>query len=131
MSQTQGIHHLGLTVPDVKASSLFFIEALGFKKLKEVPTYPAIFVSDGTVMLTLWQAEKPEQATPFDRKTNIGLHHFALSVSETTDLKELHDQLKARDDVTIEFAPEALGESGLNHMMCRIPGNIRLELIKG
>jgi catechol 2,3-dioxygenase-like lactoylglutathione lyase family enzyme len=130
MAHTQGIHHLGLTVSDVKAASAFFIEALGFKQVKEVPAYPAIFVSDGTIMLTLWQAEAPATATPFDRKANLGLHHFALRVSETTVLAELHEQLVARDDVTIEFAPEALGDSGIEHMMCRIPGNIRLELIK-
>ena len=130
MAHTQGIHHLGLTVSDVKAASAFFIEALGFKQVNEVPAYPAIFVSDGTIMLTLWQAEDPATATPFDRKANLGLHHFALRVAETTVLAELHEQLVARDDVTIEFAPEALGDSGIEHMMCRIPGNIRLELIK-
>jgi len=34
-----------------------------------------------------------------------------------------------RDDVEIEFSPEGLGDTGIQHMMCRIPGNIRLELI--
>ncbi|ETX12185.1 glyoxalase [Marinomonas ushuaiensis DSM 15871] len=130
MANTQGIHHLGLTVSDVKAASAFFIEALGFKQVNEVPTYPAIFVSDGTIMLTLWQVENPATATPFDRKTNLGLHHFALRVAEKTELATLHEQLLARDDVTIEFAPEALSNSGIEHMMCRIPGNLRLELIK-
>lgn len=130
MSLSQGIHHLGLTVPDVKTASEFFIDGLGFKQVKEVPAYPAIFVSDGVIMLTLWQAENPEHAIDFNRKTNIGLHHFALRLAESVELTELHEQLSKRDDVTIEFAPEALGQSGLQHMMCRIPGNIRLELIK-
>ena len=130
MAHTQGIHHLGLTVVDVHKASAFFIEALGFKEVNQVPSYPAIFVSDGTIMLTLWQAEQPEQAIAFDRKSNIGLHHFALRVAEETPLAELYETLEAREDVTIEFAPEALGDSGIEHMMCRIPGNIRLELIK-
>ncbi|MEO9911586.1 MAG: VOC family protein, partial [Lentilitoribacter sp.] len=119
-----------LTVVDVHQASAFFIEALGFKEVNQVPSYPAIFVSDGTIMLTLWQAEQPEQAIAFDRKSNIGLHHFALRVAEETSLAELYKALEAREDVTIEFAPEALGDSGIEHMMCRIPGNIRLELIK-
>ena len=34
-----------------------------------------------------------------------------------------------RDDVTIEFAPEPLAGGPARHLMCRIPGNIRLELI--
>jgi len=129
MSQTQGIHHLGLTVPNVQAASLFFVEALGFNQIKEVPAYPAIFVSDGTVMLTLWQAEDPSAATLFNRRDNIGLHHFALKLTAGVDIEALHLRLAERDDVQIEFAPEALGESGLKHMMCGIPGNIRLELI--
>ena len=129
MAHTQGIHHLGLTVPDIKKASAFFIDALGFTEVGGSPSYPSIFITDGTVMLTLWQAENPEQAVAFDRKTNIGLHHFALRLAENTELATLHERLGARDDVTIEFAPEALGESGLQHMMCRIPGNIRLELI--
>ena len=131
MAQTQGIHHLGLTVPDVKQASAFFVEALGFKQIKEVPSYPAIFVTDGVVMLTLWQADALSPTISFDRKTNIGLHHFALKLSNDTNLDSLHTQLAARNDVTVEFAPEALAESGLRHMMCRIPGNIRLELITG
>lgn len=129
MAHTQGIHHLGLTVPDVKEASAFFVEALSFTQVQEVPSYPAVFVTDGVVMLTLWQAENPEKATPFNRRENIGLHHFALRLADTTTLALLHEQLSSRDDVTIEFAPEDLGESGLQHMMCRIPGNIRLELI--
>jgi catechol 2,3-dioxygenase-like lactoylglutathione lyase family enzyme len=129
MAHTQGIHHLGLTVPDIKEASAFFIDALGFTEVGGSPSYPSIFITDGTVMLTLWQAENPEQAVAFDRKANIGLHHFALRLAENTELAALHERLSARDDVTIEFAPEALGESGLQHMMCRIPGNIRLELI--
>lgn len=127
MAQTQGIHHLGLTVPNIQQAKTFFIEALGFNQVGEVPDYPAVFVSDGAVMLTLWQAETPASATPFDRRANIGLHHFALTV--VTDLDELYKTLVLRDDVEIEFSPEALGDSGLKHMMCRVPGNIRLELI--
>jgi len=130
VAHTQGIHHLGLTVPDVKKASAFFIEALNFKQVKEVPAYPAIFVSDGVIMLTLWQAENPDKAIEFNRKHNVGLHHFALTLAEDVELEQLYQQLHTRDDVTIEFAPEELGQSGLQHMMCRIPDNIRLELIK-
>lgn len=129
MAHTQGIHHLGLTVPNIKEASSFFIDALGFTQVGDIPSYPAIFVSDGEVMLTLWQAKEPEQATPFDRHKNIGLHHFALRLADSSALIDLYKQLETRPDVTIEFAPEALGESGMQHMMCRIPGNIRLELI--
>ena len=79
---TLGAHHIGLTVPDLAQTKSFLEEALGFQQVGEVPDYPAVFVSDGTVMLTLWRAENPETATPFDRRRNIGLHHLALKVAD-------------------------------------------------
>ena len=125
-AKTSGAHHVGLTVPNLDNAREFFIDALGFEQVGEVPDYPAAFLSDGAIMITLWQAENPDTAVPFDRRTNIGLHHLALRAA---DLAGLATDLRARDDVNIEFEPEGLGNSGLNHMMCRIPGNIRLELI--
>ena len=129
MNKTQGAHHVGLTVPDLTQARGFFIDALGFEQVGEVPDYPAAFVSDGTVMITLWQAEDPSTAVAFDRRRNIGLHHLALRVGSPDALSSLAEELGAREDTDIEFEPEGLGSSGLRHMMCRIPGNIRLELI--
>ncbi|MEM9566956.1 MAG: hypothetical protein AAF974_01510 [Cyanobacteria bacterium P01_E01_bin.34] len=78
-AMTQGAHHIGLTVCSrYSLHSGLFGRCAGFKQVGEKPDYPAVFVSDGTVMLTLWQTQNPQTATPFDRKTNIGLHHFAL-----------------------------------------------------
>jgi catechol 2,3-dioxygenase-like lactoylglutathione lyase family enzyme len=125
-AKTSGAHHVGLTVPDLEAARQFFLDALGFRLVGEVPAYPAAFVSDGSIMITLWQAKDPAAAQPFDRHTNIGLHHLALRASE---LDTLAAELDQRDDVEIEFSPEGLGDTGIQHMMCRIPGNIRLELI--
>jgi len=128
-AKTLGAHHVGLTVPDIAAARQFFVEALGFEQVGEVPDYPAVFVSDGNVMITLWQAEDPSTATPFDRRRNLGLHHLALRVSGEPALAALAAELDERDDTDIEFEPEALGTTSIRHMMCRIPGNIRLELI--
>lgn len=128
-ARTRGIHHVGLTVPDLQAARTFFTEALGFQQVGEVPDYPAAFVSDGSVMLTLWQAKDPPRAVPFDRKNGIGLHHLAFQIATDTTLETLHAELSLRTDVSVEFAPEALGKSATRHMMLRIPGNIRLELI--
>ncbi len=55
-ARTQGIHHAGLTVPDLAATRTFFEEVLGFEARGEKPDYPAVFLSDGSVMITLWQA---------------------------------------------------------------------------
>ena len=128
-ARTQGIHHAGLTVPDLAAARSFFEQALGFHPVGEVPAYPAVFLSDGTVLITLWQAEDPARALPFDRRRGIGLHHLALRVPDEAALDALHAELAARGDVAIEFAPEPLGGGPTRHMMCAIPGGIRLELI--
>ena len=126
---TRGVHHVGLTVPDLAAARSFFLEALHYQQLGEVPDYPAVFLSDGGTMITLWQAEDSESAAPFDRKRVIGLHHLALTVENEVSLKELYYTLQSRDDVEIEFAPEPLGEGPTKHMMTLIPGGIRVEFI--
>ena len=129
MAITQGAHHIGLTVPDLEAARNFFIEVFGFQPVGEVPDYPACFISDGTVMLTLWRAAEPAKATPFDRKNVIGLHHFALKVDSLETLQSLHQTLLNTAGVEIEFAPEPLGRGAAHHMMFYIPGGIRMELI--
>ena len=129
MAITQGAHHIGLTVPDVTAVRDFFVNILGFKQVGEVPNYPAIFVSDGTVLLTLWQAVDPTKAIPFDRKNIIGLHHFALKVDSLETLNSVYQTLTTTEGVQIEFAPEPLGGGLTQHMMFYIPGGIRMELI--
>lgn len=125
---TQGAHHIGLTVPNLSATQSFFVDTLGFNVVGEKPDYPAAFVSDGTTMITLWQAADPASAVPFDRKNVIGLHHVALKVDDSA-LEGLHQKLQSTDGVEIEFAPESLGGGAMRHMMCSIPGGIRMEFI--
>ena len=126
---TQGVHHLGLTIPDLERTRDFFVDVLRFEQIGEVPDYPAVFLSDGAVMLTLWQAENPESAAPFDRKRVVGLHHFALQVADAAALEALNKRLGEEPDVEIEFAPEPLGQGPTRHMICSSPGGVRLELI--
>ncbi len=52
---TRGVHHIGLTVPDLDQARDFFCGVLGFEEVGGVPDYPSIFVSDGTILLTLWR----------------------------------------------------------------------------
>ena len=126
---TRGAHHIGLTVPDLAATRAFFLDTLGFDQVGEVPDYPAVFLSDGSTMITLWQAADPATAVAFDRKNVIGLHHFALRVDGAAALDAVHARLQASEGVEIEFAPEPLGDGPARHMMCAIPGGIRVEFI--
>ncbi len=128
-AQTAGVHHVGLTLPDIRVTAAFFIDVLGFREVGAKPDYPAVFISDGSVMLTLWQAKEPEQARSFDRAHNVWLHHLALSVADGVTLAALHDWLRAVDGVEVEFSPEPMGKTGLHHLMCYVPGGVRLELV--
>ena len=127
--RTEGVHHVGLTVLDVAAASDFFTTTLGFEVIGERPAYPAVFLSDGAVMLTLWQVRDPDAARAFDRKACIGLHHLALRLPSVAALHTAFDRLSARDDVTVEFAPEPMGTGGRHHMMLAGPSGVRLELV--
>lgn len=125
-SLTNGIHHVGLSVPDIQATAAFFVEVLSFKKVGEKPGYPAIFVSDGAVVLTLWQLESGVRHTSFNRKQNVGLHHLALSVTSVEVLDEVYEQL-VTNNIEIEFPPEPNGSGNAIHLMCYLPGGIRVE----
>ena len=126
---TRGAHHIGLTVPDLAQTRAFFLATLGYEQVGDVPDYPAVFLTDGTTMITLWQAEQPQTAAAFDRKNTVGLHHFALRVDNHAALDSLYQTLQQTPDVEIEFAPESLGGGDVKHMMTHIPGGIRVEFL--
>ncbi|MCE2573752.1 VOC family protein [Motilimonas eburnea] len=122
---TKGVHHVGLTVANLEASAQFFTGLLGWHEVKRNPDYPAIFVSDGYIMLTLWDA-KVDAPLAFDRKANVGLHHLALQVETLSQLEALHQQL-VDAGVNIEFGPELVKAGPAKHMMCYEPSGIRIE----
>lgn len=127
-SLTRGAHHIGLSVPDLDSAATFFCDALGFKIVGERPDYPARFVSDGKILLTLWQVTDPEKATQFDRRNNIGLHHLALGVEDDAALEQVHARVSAHPGVMVEFAPEPIRAGATTrHFICAMPGGIRIE----
>ncbi len=129
-NKTKGVHHVGLTVRSLDEARRFFVDTLGYEQVGEIGEYPAVFLSDGNTMITLWQAEDPTKVVPFDRKSVIGLHHLALAVDGDAALDGLCEQLKVNDDVDIEFEPEDLLGGPTRHMVCSIPGGgIRIEFI--
>ena len=127
--KTHGVDHIGLTVQDLQATLEFFTDVLKFEKIGERPDYPAAFVSDGTVMITLWQVTDPATAINFDRHGNIGLHHLALRIGSTEELEALFQTLENAEHVEIECAPIPLESGAGVHMMCIEPGGIRIEFI--
>ena len=80
-------------------------------------------------MITLWQAADPAAATPFDRKSNIGLHHLAIEVESEEKLDEIYKRICCAPGIEFEFKPEPLAGGPRKHMMFYEPSGIRLELI--
>lgn len=124
-AKTHGCHHIGLTVSKLEESANFFIDALDWNEVKRDDRYPSIFVSDGHIMVTLWQSQLLN--TQFD-KNHVGLHHAAFMVDSEDKLFECYDRIK-QHNLKIEFSPEPLGDGPAKHMICYEPSGIRIELI--
>ena len=124
---TTGAHHIGLTVSRLEESANFFVDILGWNEVRRDPDYPAIFVTDGILMITLWAA-KSDKPKPFDKNENIGLHHLALQLGNLDELDDIYRRV-LNSGINIEFAPELLREGPAKHMMCFEPSGIRIEFI--
>lgn len=124
---TSGFNHVGLSVTNLESSTRFFTETLGWTLSGRDEEYPATFLTDGEMFLTLWRVTDPETATKFNRKNNVGLHHLAISVASFEILDELYERIKTVDSVVIEFPPELAYGGPTKHMMIREPSGNRLE----
>ena len=100
---------------------------MGWKVVGGYDDYPAKFVTDGKLFLTLWQVTNPTKKISFNRKNNVGLHHLALSIASLNDLNTLYERCKKTDGVIIEFSPEPNGGGPTIHMMIREPSGNRIE----
>jgi len=125
--ETLNIHHLGLAVSDLKATTNFFTTCLDWSVTRKDLEYPANFVTNGHIMITLWQTNVG--ANGFDFRQNVGLHHFALKVSSEDALNDLFNKIKEYPGVSVEFAPELLRDGPAKHCMIYEPGGIRMEFI--
>lgn len=125
-AKTQGCHHIGLSVSKLEETAAFFTGLLDWQEVRRDDDYPAIFVSDGFMMVTLWQS-KAESPREFD-KNNIGLHHVAFMVGSDEILNDCYQKIK-NHGLDIEFSPELLRDGPAKHMICYEPSGIRVELI--
>jgi hypothetical protein len=60
------------------------------------PEYPAAFVSDGHLLLTLWQCKSELSTVGFDRNANVGLQLMAWRAVRSSPLLSI---------VTVSGAP--------------------------
>ncbi|MBV9842767.1 MAG: VOC family protein [Sphingomonadaceae bacterium] len=127
---TCGVHHVGLAVPDLDAALGFFQDCLGWQLVGRDEAYPAAFVSDGSVMVTLWRVADPATAGSFDRRANVGLHHLALAVADEAALLAAFEKVRRHRGVEVEFAPGPI-RAGVDrkHFICAMPGGLRIEFV--
>ena len=123
---TNGVHHIGLTVSKLEESAAFFTTLLGWEEVRRNEEYPAIFVSDGKITVTLWKTR--EEPSTFNKNKNVGLHHVAFHVESEVALNNIYNIMK-KNEIEIEFAPELLRQGPAKHMMCYEPSGIRVEFI--
>jgi catechol 2,3-dioxygenase-like lactoylglutathione lyase family enzyme len=124
---TCGVDHVGLSVRDLVSTRKFFCDCLGWRLVGERADYPAVFVSDGHDVVTLWQVESPSKAIPFDRRANVGLHHLALAVADRAGLDALHQRVSRWPGVVVEFGPQLSGAGPKFHFIVREPSGVRIE----
>jgi glyoxylase I family protein len=124
--QTGAVHHVALTVSDVRRSQQFYTELLGFNFLTDFG--PKALLHNGSVLLAFNPPSDPAQAIPADQFTEnrIGLDHLSLSVASMADLKSAVGVLDARGVSHGEIKP--LEPFGIAVLAFRDPDNIQVEL---
>lgn len=124
--KTGSVHHVALTVSDVRRSQAFYSELLGFNHVADFG--PRALLHNGSFILALTPASDPSQAIAGDRfnENRIGLDHLSLSVGSMADLQAAAGVLDAAG--VDHGAVNALDAFGIAVLAFRDPDNIQVEL---
>lgn len=134
---TNGVHHLRLTVTDIARSRAFYRDVLGFEIAAEssgdvddpevradaTQLYGGVVFQINGMMLGL----RPV-AEPFDRfdSTRVGIDHLSFSV---TSVDELHSAADRLEEAGVEHGDvKELGDFGIAILSFSDPDGIHLEL---
>jgi catechol 2,3-dioxygenase-like lactoylglutathione lyase family enzyme len=118
-----GISHISLTVTDLDASRVFWVDVMGFVARIEQPALVVLVHPEAAMSLALVSHEGGA-ADPFDER-RVGLDHLALDVDGLETLQEWEATLGA---ARIERSPITESPFGW-HLNVRAPDNIAVELL--
>lgn len=126
--QTAAIHHMTLTVTDIRRSVDFYTTYLGFQKAMDL-SETRVVMANGNALVALSEAPDPSRAIQGDKfdENRVGLDHVSFSVSS---LAELEAAAGVFDQDGIEHGEiKDLGADLAIYVMAfRDPDNTQLEL---
>jgi catechol 2,3-dioxygenase-like lactoylglutathione lyase family enzyme len=126
--QTEAIHHLTLTVTDLRRAVEFYSAVLGFQKAMDLGP-SRVLMANGKTILALTEAPDAAQAIPNDRfnENRVGLDHLSFNVSSYHKLQDavrLFDRCGVSHGEIKDLGPDL----GVYVLAFRDPDNIQLEL---
>ncbi len=117
----KSIHHLKLTVSDLKRSAEFYAKLPGFKQVADYPNFVMFGVGDFNLGLT-------DHADKLQNKEfsefNVGLDHVAFQLDSRESLLEIKDWLVSE---SIDHGEIIELSNGVVVIAFRDPDNIQLE----
>lgn len=125
--QTGVVHHLALTVTNVRQSVDFYTSLLGFQPVMELG--PRVLLHNGSMVLAITPPPEASQAPAHDRfnENRVGLDHLSFSVGSKADLEQA---ARLFDEHSISHGEiKDLGEDLRLYVLAfRDPDNIQVEL---
>jgi len=108
MINLKGVHHIVLKVKDPKKTAEFYSKVCG---LKIFDTEEDAYGLTGGGLDSLWLVEpyNKKEAKPFNRRGDIGLDHWAWTVTSMDDLKAIESRLK---ELKVEMEDGGITDDG-------------------
>jgi glyoxylase I family protein len=125
--RTAQVHHVALTVTQVKRSVDFYTSLLGFQPIMDLGE--RMLLHNGSMVLAITPPSDPAQSKPSDRfnENRVGLDHLSFSVGTRADLDQALRTLDEHGVPHGEIKDLGAGMS-IYVLALRDPDNIQIEL---